>query len=223
MKDSLPDWGAARRIELVARGLGFTSNAALRAKLDDQPFAATVDERAAAEFAHSVSLHLPRRLLSRTLARSMMEPIVEENPILTMHGFGIPDRHGFYGPKYEDEFKRSRAAFYDESGCDQFELALLLLQHAPRRKTLNMKNWSYGIKHIAEDISRAHGVRTDLGNYVSNGSIIVAAYYEGFLVRRARHRSLNAFLNISARCSDEFASAANIREKLGAEAISMPD
>lgn len=56
---------------------------------------------------------------------------------------------------------------------------------------------TYGLKHRAENLSRSFGLFTHLGNYVSNGMLIDAAYAAGFTVKRSAYDSYNAHLNIS--------------------------
>ncbi|CAN7620545.1 hypothetical protein HW571_27750 [Agrobacterium genomosp. 3] len=53
------------------------------------------------------------------------------------------------------------------------------------------------MKHRAEDLSRAFGLFTYLGNYVSNGMLLAAAFAAGFSVKRVADDSYNAYLNVS--------------------------
>lgn len=59
---------------------------------------------------------------------------------------------------------------------------------ATRRQSINTRLGSYWLKHIVE--------RT-VGEYVSNGSLIVAAMLEGYDVHPIAHGNLNAFFNVS--------------------------
>ncbi|WFU51786.1 hypothetical protein [Sinorhizobium terangae] len=93
--------------------------------------------------------------------------------------------------------ERRREAYDGDSEADQFELALIYLSRQAKIKSLNRKMTSYGLKHRAENLSRNYGLFTHLGDYVSNGMLIAAAYSAGFTVHRIRPDPYNAYLNIS--------------------------
>lgn len=208
-RDALPNVGASTRIEAIARGLGFNTNAGFRDRLNSGHLVADFDEPAFIEFLQERDAHAEPRTLQRCVIRAVMEPVIESDKRLTMHGFGVPRQH-YPGEKYALEFKRSRAKFYEDWSCDQFELALEFLQRCDRRKTLNRDFSTYGLKHRAEDISREYEIRTDLHNYVSNGILIVAALYEGFEVRRISWDSLNGILNISSKSVRKFRDRSSV-------------
>ena len=56
-----------------------------------------------------------------------------------------------------------------------------------RRKTINTKFTSYGLKHMVERAT---------GQYVSNGAFICAALYLGYKMKRSRLSSPNVYFNI---------------------------
>ncbi|MCW9035233.1 MAG: hypothetical protein OQJ97_13510 [Rhodospirillales bacterium] len=82
---------------------------------------------------------------------------------------------------------------------DQLELALIYIDMQTPRKTINRDFSSYGLKHRAENLSRKQKLFTHLGNYVSNGMLIVAALIRGFDCKPTGPGSLNAYFNISSR------------------------
>lgn len=206
-------------MEAVARGLGFNTYSGLRTALSGGSVTATYDEGAFVNFVQERGEFVGPRVLQRTVIRTVLEPVVEANHGITTHGYGIPDRYSFTDG-YRDEFDRSRDQFFEDSYCDQFELALVMLQVADKRKSLNRDYTSYGLKHTAEQISRKYGFRKDLKDYVSNGVFIAAAMYEGFEVRQIRWGSLNAFLNISTKSVKSLGTRSGIETLIGtSEAI----
>ena len=217
LRQAMPDVQASIRTEAMARGFGFNTNAALLTAVKTGNVSLTVNEIEFVEFLQQRDLSALDRILSRAIIRTLIESILEANPRLTTHGFGVPDSYGWSGPKYINEVKRSRDEFYNDWQCDQFELALLLLQHCDKRKSLNRNVSSYGLKHTAERISREHKIRTDLGNYVSNGVLIAAAISESFDVRPIDWRSLNAYLNISSKSLNHFKTKGSINAILQSE------
>ena len=54
-----------------------------------------------------------------------------------------------------------------------------------RQRTINKTNSSYGIKHIVE---------SNMGKYVSNGTLIAAMFITGFTVQRD---GINALFNVN--------------------------
>jgi len=214
LRDALPHVNASHRIEAMARGLGFKSYAAFIDKLNNGVVEETAVETKFQEYMASKAFTVTPRTLSRALARAMMEPHINSDTRITTHGYRLPDNYGFSGPKYVNEYNRSRAEFYEDWFCDQFELALLFIQHAYRRKTLNRDFSTYKWKHTAENISRKHGIRKDLGDYVCNGVLIIAALYDGLDVRQISWHSMSAYLNISSRNRTLFKDTCKTRKKL---------
>jgi len=214
MREAVPNLGASARMEAIARGLGFNTYSGMRTALSAGPVTAICNEAAFVNFVQERGEFTSPRVLQRTVIRTVLEPIVEANGKLTTHGYGLPNRYP-PGEQYRGELERSRAEFFDDDYCDQFELALVMLQAAEKRKSLNRDYTSYGMKHTAEQISRKHGIRTDLGDYVSNGVFIAAALYEGFDVRKIRWGDLNAFLNISTKAVKNLSTRSGIEALIG--------
>lgn len=210
LRDALPNLGASVRIEAVARGLGFNTYAGFQARLNTGHLVADFDEPAFIDFLRERDAHAEPRTLQRCVIRALLEPVIESDARLTTHGFGVP-RRNYPGEKYAQELTRSRAEFYDDWSCDQFELALEFLQRCDRRKTLNRDFSTYGLKHKAENISREYKIRTELGDYVSNGLLIVAALYEGFSVQQIDWDSLNGVLNISTKSVRKFRDRSSVQ------------
>lgn len=80
-----------------------------------------------------------------------------------------------------------------ESSLTQVATALAYLDQCVIVKT--PKEYSYRLKHCAENWGRKHG----MSPYVSNGAFILAALHRGVPMKHYPHRSLNCFLAISKR------------------------
>lgn len=210
IKESLrkahPETRPTHRMEALAKGLGFSTYASFLTSLKSGGLRVTVDDEA-----YCFALEVPAvmgddnraRYLSRALARTMLRKVLDEHPDLTLRGFDSiwqGGRDELRKPKEEREAlfaERRREAYEDDWAADQFELALIFLFRQKRIKSVNRQIGSYGLKHRAEDLSRAFGLFTHLGNYVSNGMLVAAAYAAGFSVKRVAYDSYNAHLNIS--------------------------
>lgn len=108
------------------------------------------------------------------LDRRVVSRILSERPNLSANGFWAESCQSREG------FVLDRMAMLSLGHLGQFERALaFLILCCGRRKTLNRKVTSYGLKHSAERALRG----LHLGNaYVSNGAFIVAAIALGFRV-----------------------------------------
>jgi len=127
--------------------------------------------------------------LARPLAN--MRAVMASYPQLADFGFGI--YQGYRGKPLEERltiFERDRATLLDDRSLAQFMGARQWLRQFTKTKAVNPRaGSSYGLKHVAE---------ADIG-YVTNGVFIAAAAAEGFIVKRCRPDSPNAWFNISSR------------------------
>ena len=122
------------------------------------------------------------------LDRRMVTRILSERPNLSANGFWAE------GCQSREAFAIGRVAMLSMSHLGQFERALaFLLLCCGRRKTLNRKVTSYGLKHAAERAMRGLGVGSP---YVSNGAFIVAAIALGFRVEHIQGTP-NAWMDLS--------------------------
>ncbi|MGV1793555.1 hypothetical protein [Rhizobium sp. A37_96] len=210
IKESLrkahPETRPTHRMEAVAKGLGFSTYASFLTSLKTGALWVDIDEEAycsALEVSAVVDGDKRARYLSRAVVRGMLRKVLDEHPELTLRGFDSiwqGGRDELRKPKEEREAlfaDRRREAYEDDWAADQFELALIFFSRQKKIKSLNRQIGSYGLKHRAEDLSRAFGLFTHLGNYVSNGMLLAAAYTVGFSVKRVAYDSYNAHLNIS--------------------------
>lgn len=203
-----PDFGSCQRLEAAARSLGYNTYAGLRTALAKGPV-----EVQANDTHYRTLLGLPNetlngwavRPLGRALARIEIRKVLDATPNLTCRGFdsiwfdvsnerklAITERRTLLA-------ERRREAYEHDRSADEFELAWIYLSKQSRIATINRKIGSYGLKHRAEGISRNFDLFKELGNYVSNGMLIAAAYSLGFNVKPISQGSYNAYLNISTR------------------------
>jgi hypothetical protein len=82
----------------------------------------------------------------------------------------VPRDHNETPEEAETRFLTSRAEMLGEHGVDEFIRAVDFLSKLGRRKSMNRKRSSYGLKHDAESMS---------GDYVANGMMIAAALAMG--------------------------------------------
>lgn len=203
-----PELKPSLRIEAAARGLGYNTYGGLRAALEGGVIEAEADDARYREL-----LDLPAetengwtvRPLGRAIARIELRKVLDTNTRLTCRGFdsiwfdtgdelsmSIKERQTLLA-------ERRREAYEDNWSADQFELAWIYLSRQDRIATINRQIGSYGLKHRAEGLSRNFDLFKHLGNYVSNGMMIAAAYAHGFTVKPIGHDNYNAYFNISMR------------------------
>lgn len=201
LRTALPDVKSSHRIEALARGLGWQTNAAMRAALAVAPAEVRADENAFLGYLREHSFDAPEHCLSRTLARVGIQRAMDLEPYLTHFGYGI-----FHEPKLNAEERRAKFAsnrgrMLDDHSADEFIRAVKFLSGFGRRKTINRKSSSYGLKHGAEKFA---------GGYVANGMLIAAALALGFSAQPTHPGSPNAWFNIRSKvqATDALAAAA---------------
>jgi hypothetical protein len=203
---SLPDQKPSLRIEAAARGLGFTTYAGLRNALAAGAVTVSADDP---RFCTELGIPFEiddrfNRFLSRALARVELHRVLDAHSTLTQRGFDSAWMPGV-GCERDKSPKERRAllaerrleAYEDDWSFDQFELAWIYLSRQQKIKSINRRTGSYGLKHRAENLMREFGHFRPLGNYVSNGMLIAAAYALGFEVRPIEPDNYNAYFNIS--------------------------
>ncbi len=99
--------------------------------------------------------------------------VMERVPLLNDHGIGLFD--GFRGYSRAERaaiFRKDREMLLgSEESCTRI---CEWLRDKAKRKTMNPRYSSYGLKHLAED---------EIGEYVTNGAFIAAAIHCGFPYR----------------------------------------
>jgi hypothetical protein len=196
----LPNVKSSHRVEAMARGLGWRTNAALRAELQIHRLERSVDDDV---FTNYLKEHgftdSPFGALAKAVVRckfagerAAIKAVLDREPHLAKWGFGIPREPQKPHQQRIREFEENRSALLGPSGVDEFLRACEFLSFFQRRRTINPRVSSYGLKSSAERFHRDRGA-TD--SYVSNGALICAAVHLGFDIRQA---GINAYFNIGA-------------------------
>lgn len=129
----------------------------------------------------------PRRLDIEIADRESVTRIRDVHPNLAPFGLWCAD-----ALITRERFDAERDLMTDPDHLGQFRRALaFLLVCVDRRRELNQRSTSYGMKHQVEHAMRAAGER---GVYVSNGMFIAAALTLGFRVEPIA-RTPNAWTN----------------------------
>jgi len=197
----IPQVKSSHRVEAMARGLGWQTNAALRTTLRTDVDVRQIDDRS---FTNYLRLHgfveTPFDALSEAVVRckfsderEAVQRVMEHEPILTQSGFGVHRDPKMTLQEHRNELAARRAALLAPRGIDEFVRAREYLLPVSHRHTINPKAFSYGLKHRAEHHHRDQG---RLDNYVSNGALIAAAIHLGF---QYRIDGPNAYFNMGSR------------------------
>jgi hypothetical protein len=190
LRASLPDVKSSHRVEALARGLGWATNASMRAALAEAPAETTPDEDAFLEYLRQHSFEAPSGSLVRAFAEAGVRRAMDLEPELSGFGYRVSRDRGETAEQAEARFLENRAEMLGKQSVDEFIRASEFLSKFGRRKSLNRKRTSYGLKHDAERAA---------GDYVSNGMLIAAALAMGFSAERTHAGSPNAYFNISSK------------------------
>ncbi len=204
LADLLPNVKSSHRVEAMARGLGWNTNAALRAELALADMERAVDEGAFADYLGSHGFHgVDGGVLSEAVTRhkfaeerAAIQRVMEREPNLAKWGFGVHDEPAKPRAVREAEFQSNRQAMLNPRAIGEFVRAREFLSQFGQRKSINRKISSYGLKHRAEEFHRDNGSDDP---YVGNGMLIAAAVHLGF---RTARTGINANLNIGAKGSN---------------------
>jgi hypothetical protein len=203
LKAAYPNVKPTSLVEGAARGLGYNTYASLRAALAGSPLDVEANDHLFSDYIDQPpEKGKAPRGLSRALARITVRKVLEAYPDLTQRGFDDIWARESEGDSFEERkalFAERRKEALSNWAMDEFELAFIYLSKQEHRKTLN-RDWStYNLKHNAERLVREDKLFDHLGDYVSNGMLIVAAIASGFEVKQISFRSPNGFLNISSK------------------------
>jgi hypothetical protein len=201
----LPDVKSSHRIEAVARGFRWATNAAMRAALISGPVEREVDVGAFVSYLSGQGFAGESSPLVQSVLRVQIRTVMEQHPGLTHFGFGVYNERRLSVDDWCTRMAESREEMLGEHAVYEFQRACQYLACLDRIKTLNRQCTSYNLKHAAERFHDRKQETTGKNDrtYVSNGMLITAAYHLGFSVASVVHRSANAFLNISNRSFKE--------------------
>lgn len=190
----LPGVKSSHRVEAMARGLGWNTNAALRTGLAESAAERAVDNHAFIDYLTEHGfIDLPYDTLVEAIVRSKfataradIEAVMAQAPQLTHFGFGVFDAHERTPEQRKAELAKGRQEMLTAGAVYEFTLAREFLARRGKRATINNSSSSYGLKHQAEHTC---------GEYISNGMLIAAAIHLGFKIKRD---GPNAYLNIAS-------------------------
>ncbi|MGY4177772.1 hypothetical protein ACVIHH_003063 [Bradyrhizobium sp. USDA 4518] len=190
LREALPYVKSSHRAEALARGLGWPTNASMRAALAGSPVEARADEHAFLNYLRKHAFEVQSGSLTRSFALAGIRRAMDLEPALSHFGYRVPKDRDEAFEEAEMRFQSSRAEMLDDHAIDEFIRAAALLSRFGRRKSLNRRRGSYGLKHDAERMT---------GGYVANGMFIAAALAMGFSAMRTHSGSPNAHFNISSK------------------------
>lgn len=206
------------RLEIVARGCGFKTLASLKASLVKSGGAEVefdLDSTAATAFAEERGYDFSAHDLYAVLASAARPKVAREHPLLHNWGYGL----GCLQPKREERqsiiaglpLAERWNAVQNAIQKDLDERREDLLQINPQREFLqalsftgciqplknpNTRRTSYGLKHIAENLTFSLPEQVQLSeDYVSNTDLIAAALYSGFKAYSPKY--VQGYLNSS--------------------------
>lgn len=188
LRASLPDVKSSHRVEALARGLGWTTNASMRAALATAPAGTAPDEGAFQDYLRQHSFDAPGGTLLRALAQAGLRKAMDLAPELSSFGYRVTRGRSETAEEAEARFLENRDEMLGKHGLEEFIRAAEFLSKFGRRKSMNPKRSSYGLKHDAE---------REAGDYVANGMLIAAALALGFSAERTHAGWPNAYFNIS--------------------------
>jgi hypothetical protein len=197
----LPEVKSSHRVEAMARGFGWISNAALRADLARGSMSRVVDHWAFNEYleGHGFPHTRPDAIMEAVVRvkfadqKAAIESVMRAEPRLSSLGYRYFDPT--QSPQQQKaEFQKHRDGMTSAFLVDEFMRACEYLTQRPRRKSVNKSVTSYHWKHEAE---RLHQGRSGGTNYVANGMLIAAALHLKFPVKPIED-SPNAYIGIGS-------------------------
>jgi len=203
----LPEIKSSHRVEALARGLGWNTNAALRAELVRKEMERIVDDHAFQDYLRDHGFpNVPFETLREGIvrckfapARAAIQVVMDGEPWLTTFGFGIYGHTRPSGVERRAKFQQKRQEMFGPWAVYEFVLSREFLSRFRRRKTINKAAGSYWLKHQAEEFYRKSGI-DGLNEHIHNGMLIAAAIDLGLKVVE---NGPNALLNISLTLSSQ--------------------
>jgi hypothetical protein len=205
-----PDVKSSHRCEAIARGLGFKTYAAAKAKVAEQKSVLVeITDLAFQSYLAQHGFNLGSAPLFRAVARLALQRVHDENAQLTRYriGVGYPvlrnaDRTKESWQDCKSRFEKDRRSLLNDESVEPFLISLALLSRIPRTKSVRSTS-SYKLKHIAENLVTSYPDGEPLGPvYVPNGILIAAAIHAGFIHKAEDDRGFvgpNASFNMSER------------------------
>jgi hypothetical protein len=195
----LSDVKSSHRVEAMARGLGFQTNASLRALLQNGQADCTVGDSAFETYLIDRGFPKPpyatlTEAVSRvreTQTRQAIAAVMDAFPELSSIGFDVYDGENKTESQRQADFEESRAQMLTSRYVEQFKHCVALLSTKPKSANFNTEFTTYKIKHAVERHLEGLGIPNF---HISNGMLIAAAAHLGFQIKRRDFMS--AYLNI---------------------------
>jgi hypothetical protein len=198
---------SSHRVEALARGLGYRTNAELRARIAETGEVRRVDPAAFALYLSQHGFEGPASMLLRAVAHAIILNVMDRDDRLHKWGWGYgraERRDGRWETPTEqyERFVGYRDELKDIDTADHVLRAIALLSCVPSTKTIRPDTDSYRLKHIAENFACSFPDGETLGpDYVANGPLIVAASHLGFRYRTGRDRDGSDWPNVTFNMS----------------------
>ena len=195
---ALPEVKSSHRAEAMARGLGWGTNAAMRAALAGAPANQTIEPVAFTDYLAKRDFIANERVFPNAVLSAQIWAVREANPELSRYGFGVYEENRISVMEWRKRKAESRAEMLGAQAIAEFERACEFLLQLQKTQAPTRVLTSYKLKHSAERWHRHRGIegRWDR-DYVSNGMLLTAAYHLGFQVRRTSRTSFSGYLNVS--------------------------
>jgi hypothetical protein len=194
----LPKAKSSHRAEALARGLGWATNAAMRAELANGATERILDPAAFKTFFHVRGLSNPGRAFLDAVLRTQIRAVMSAQVQLTHHGLGIFQRGVLSPADRLAHYTEQREQMLGAPALEEFERACEFLVGLDRTSAPTRTFSSYNLKHFAERWHQHRGIEGRWNReYVSNGMLLAAAYHLGFEVKRASRNAFTAYLNVS--------------------------
>lgn len=200
----LPDVKSSHRVEAMARGLGWNTNAALRAELSSGAMERAVDNGLfdryliKHEFEDAPYDSLAEAVVRVKFAaeRAAIEAVMTKQPTLAHSGLGISQDYMKTLDQRDAEFVDGRRSMLSPEAVAEFMRAVEFLAQWDKRGTIN-RSWSYSSSVLRRQAENFHERKYGSGdNNVANGMLIAAAIHLGFKIQPV---GASAFMNIAAK------------------------
>ncbi|MBI2240792.1 MAG: hypothetical protein HYU59_08320 [Magnetospirillum gryphiswaldense] len=200
----LPDVKSSHRVEAMARGLGWNTNAALRTELVNGAMERAVDNGL---FDRYLTEHgfedAPYDALAEAVVRvkfaaerAAIEAVMAKQPTLNHSGLGVSEDYMKTPDEREVEFAEGRRSMLSPDAVAEFMRAVEFLAQRDKRGTIN-RSWRYSSSVLRREAESFHERTYGNGdNDVANGMLIAAAIHLGFKIQPV---GACAFMNIAAK------------------------
>ncbi|MCB1681704.1 MAG: hypothetical protein H6858_03105 [Rhodospirillales bacterium] len=221
---SLSHVKSSHRVEALARSCGFSTYAALNAALKEKgAIKVRINWPSFYGYLKSKDFDVAAAPLYKAAGYVAICMSMEKERFLTDYGMGIPDaKPKPDGSRETPEERRERFKTKRKLlllSVEQFLRAYVFASLVKKIKTIDTRNSSYGLKHLAEKYPCTYPDGQELGpDYVGNGPMIAAAVHAGFSIEK-HYGSPNPSFNMSRKSVRLFRQKIDEYRKNGDESI----